>query len=268
MKTKAMLRFLLVPGIFLAGLAVFQGSFAGTGYRTDFDYPGHGDDWYGRNLPDTRRDYSSNPVDDASDGDDFGRGYERTAASLHFGPPLASTQDPNYEYRFRFGDRYTDWQECYVNSNCSDSLFCNGTEICGAGGTCKNGSAPSCSDGDACTADSCSNSLSQCVHDPLPDPGEVPSLSLTRAPSSTIATLSWSDQAAADSFNLYRGEKSDMSDMACYEPSIFGTSFDDDGTLGQNGLYEYLVNSNGCGGTSSLGNDSSGIERTPLSWCP
>ncbi len=261
------MRQILIGLGFITFLAV-QVSMAGTGYRTDFDFPGRGDDWYGRALPDTRRDFPSNPVDEASDGDDFGRGYELLAASPGFGPPLASTQSPNHEYRFRFGDRYTDWQECYVDANCLDGLFCNGVESCSIGGTCSSGAPPSCDDADPCTADSCSNGLSSCVYDPMPDPGEVTSLTLSKLPLDTVATLTWTDQIAAEYFDIYRGERPDMSDMACYQTGIAATSFDDDGTIGADGLYEYLVNSIGCGGASSLGTDSTGGERTPAEWCP
>jgi len=268
MVVRSRLRNITALAVWLVTILAVPAAIADSGYRTDFDYPGRGDDWYGRFLPDARRDFPANPVDQASDGDDFGRGYEILVASLGYGPPLASTEDPDHEYRFRFGDRHTDWQECYVDSNCQDSYFCNGAETCTIDGTCRSGSPPNCDDADPCTDDSCSNDLSQCLHDPLPDPGEVLALFLSRAPSSTVATLNWSDQPAAESFNVYRAERFDMSDMICYESGVVGTSLEDDGTVGADGLYEYLVNSNGCGGTSTLGTDGEGVERTPLSWCP
>ena len=241
---------------------------AGSGYRTDYDFPGHGDDWYGRYLPDTRRDFPANPVDLASDGDDFGRGYEQMVASLGYGPPLAATQDPNHEYRFRFGDRLCDPEECYVDSNCDDGVFCNGPEACRSY-SCISGTAPSCDDDDLCTSDRCDTGTDACAYDPLADPGEVSGLFLSRPdPGSTVASLSWSDQAAADSYNVYRSEQADLSDLTCYQSIIFAASLDDDGMVGANDLYNYLVNSNGCGGVSTLGNDSGGAERTPLGWCP
>ncbi len=247
---------------------LFQAAHAGTGYRTDFDYSNQGDDWYGRSLPDPRRDFPASPVDEASEGDDFGLGFEILSAAPGFGPPLASTRDASYEYRFRFGDRYTDWQECYVDANCDDTVFCNGAEWCNIQGTCSAGAPPSCDDGNPCTSNACNISLDLCQNDPLPDPGEVPFLTLATHPGTTVATLRWSNQAAAETYNVYRGEKRDLSDMICYESFVLGTSLDDDGTFGAKGLYEFLVNSNGCGGTSSLGTDSLGAERKPFAWCP
>src|SRR5215475_2897491 len=44
---------------------------------------------------------------------------------------------------------------CTSNAACSDGNFCNGTELCVAG-ACAAGTPPSCDDGVACTADSCS----------------------------------------------------------------------------------------------------------------
>ncbi len=48
-------------------------------------------------------------------------------------------------------------------SVCDDGLFCNGFETCSSStstpGVCQGGTAPSCDDGNACTVDSCSESL-------------------------------------------------------------------------------------------------------------
>ncbi len=48
-------------------------------------------------------------------------------------------------------------------SSCDDGLFCNGIAVC-QGGVCRNGAAPSCSDGVTCTTDSCDEALARCVH--------------------------------------------------------------------------------------------------------
>jgi hypothetical protein len=48
-------------------------------------------------------------------------------------------------------------------SSCDDGLFCNGIAVC-EGGVCRNGPAPSCNDGVACTSDHCDEALARCVH--------------------------------------------------------------------------------------------------------
>lgn len=92
----------------LTGLSPFpsaaraDGAAEAKSYRPDFDYPGRGDDWYGRFLPDPRRDFPSatDAVDRASDGDDFGRGYAPLVARAGFGPPLGRTNLAGSAYAF------------------------------------------------------------------------------------------------------------------------------------------------------------------------
>ena len=257
----------IILGI-VAVLLVLQAAplLASSGYRTDFDFPGHGDDWYGRSMPDIRRDFPANPVDQASDGYDFGRGVEIMVASSGYGPPLASTQAPHHEYRFRYGDRLSDPRDCYVDTNCADGVFCNGTEVC-LSNTCNPGSLPSCDDAEPCTTDYCDTGPDACAHDPLLDPGEIQNLILTKVPATAIASLSWADQSAADQYNVYRGEQTDLSDLTCY--AIVNTnSMDDEGDLPAENLFEYLVSSVGCGSESTLGESKDGEERLPLIGCP
>lgn len=52
---------------------------------------------------------------------------------------------------------------CTDGAQCQDGLFCNGIEICNAG-TCVSGTAPSCDDLVACTADSCNEGTDGCDH--------------------------------------------------------------------------------------------------------
>jgi hypothetical protein len=52
------------------------------------------------------------------------------------------------------------------DSLCDDGLFCNGTETCSATQGCQTGTAPSCADSIACTADTCSESAKACTHTP------------------------------------------------------------------------------------------------------
>ena len=54
---------------------------------------------------------------------------------------------------------------CVVDADCNDNLYCNGTETCNAG-TCQAGTAPDCSDGVNCTADSCNEATDSCDHNP------------------------------------------------------------------------------------------------------
>jgi len=48
------------------------------------------------------------------------------------------------------------------NANCSDSMFCNGVEICDPVLNCLPGTAPYCDDGVVCTNDSCNEATDQC----------------------------------------------------------------------------------------------------------
>ncbi len=50
------------------------------------------------------------------------------------------------------------------NAACSNGQFCDGTETCHATQGCKPGTAPNCSDGFSCTADSCNENTDSCNH--------------------------------------------------------------------------------------------------------
>ena len=50
---------------------------------------------------------------------------------------------------------------CTVNNDCSDGLFCNGTETCNTG-LCQAGTPPVCDDGVSCTIDSCNEATDSC----------------------------------------------------------------------------------------------------------
>jgi len=52
---------------------------------------------------------------------------------------------------------------CVTNGDCDDLLFCNGAETCNAG-NCQAGTPPNCSDGIACTTDSCNEGTDSCDH--------------------------------------------------------------------------------------------------------
>ena len=53
-------------------------------------------------------------------------------------------------------------------TGCDDGLFCDGHEQC-IGGACHAGTPPACSDGVACTIDSCNETLARCLHQAQPD---------------------------------------------------------------------------------------------------
>ncbi len=60
--------------------------------------------------------------------------------------------------------------DCQSDNDCDDGAFCNGTETCNLGtGACEAGTAPDCSDGVACTLDSCNEASDAC--DNTPDDG-------------------------------------------------------------------------------------------------
>ena len=54
---------------------------------------------------------------------------------------------------------------CTTNAQCDDGVFCNGAETCAAG-SCVPGTAVNCSDGIACTADTCNETTDSCDHAP------------------------------------------------------------------------------------------------------
>ncbi|MFQ5876406.1 MAG: cohesin domain-containing protein [Acidobacteriota bacterium] len=87
------------------------------------------------------------------------------------------------------------------------------------------------------------------------------------APGSTVAILSWAPDPLAASFNVYRGESPDLSDLACFLPGVTGTSTADDGALPPGGLFVYMVTAANCRGESTLGFDSTGSERMNSAPC-
>ncbi len=58
-----------------------------------------------------------------------------------------------------------------VDALCDDGLYCNGTAICDPAMGCLP-DRPSCTDGDACTADLCDESMRTCTFMPLPPDGD------------------------------------------------------------------------------------------------
>jgi hypothetical protein len=94
-------------------------------------------------------------------------------------------------------------------------------------------------------------------------PDEVSSLSL-RMVDETVAELTWDRLFDVGSYNLYRGESPDASDLDCLDSGITGTSVQDDGALPPTGgSFFHVVAGRNCAGESPLGKD-----RTPATPCP
>ena len=53
--------------------------------------------------------------------------------------------------------------DCTQDSDCDDSVFCNGAEVCNAG-KCMSGAPPTCDDGLACTIDTCNEAARACEY--------------------------------------------------------------------------------------------------------
>lgn len=105
-----------------------------------------------------------------------------------------------------------------------------------------------------------------CVQDVT---GEVGSLTLTSTSPPGTALLAWSPAPLAAEYNVYRGTRGNLADLACFLPGVAGTSTEDDGAVPPaGGLLVYLVTAANCRGESSLGWSSSGAERTASSLCP
>jgi hypothetical protein len=161
--------------VLAASLAVAPVAVAQTttnGYDSDYDYPGQGDDWYGRrDGPQLRRDYAAFFIDEVLSGDDFCHGYDPGFDSMGFGAPLFRTNRDTTEHALRFSrgdpafaclasspcndgnpctaDSYDSVQQLCVNTpvpngtSCSNGVFCDGFETCQGGG-CAPGAPPNC----------------------------------------------------------------------------------------------------------------------------
>ncbi|ANM31763.1 hypothetical protein ABI59_22675 [Acidobacteria bacterium Mor1] len=99
-------------------------------------------------------------------------------------------------------------------------------------------------------------------------PGETTNLLLSIS-SGTVADLVWSVDADAETYDVYRGNQADASDLSCFQADVVGNSTSDDGQVPGvgNALY-YLVNASSCAGTGTLGQSSAGAERTAAAACP
>lgn len=196
-----------------------------TGYDRDYDYPGHGDDWYGRGERDMDRDYAPTPLELTISGDDFCMGYEPEFDELGFGPILERTQEAHFEFDFRF-------------------LFVDSDLFCGDG-------VPSCDDGDPCTEDHWNGS--SCQHVAPPVPAEVQDVTLELDPLG-VATLVWDPLPWADVYDVYRASSPDLGGLMCLVASAPVPMADDDGQLPGSGEALFmLVTGRNCSGESTLG---------------
>ena len=75
----------------------------GTPYKIEYDFAGHGDDWYGKTGPRTQRtDFYQQTDIPTQQGDDFCQGYESSLVHFEQGPELFRTQQSGSAYSFRF----------------------------------------------------------------------------------------------------------------------------------------------------------------------
>ena len=91
---------------------------------------------------------------------------------------------------------------CVADTDCADGEFCNGDEICGAGGDCESGLPPTCpgqvcsealdqcvdclSDADCSAGEVCNAGTGQCEPLPAPDPLPIEASDVWRHMSGTV----------------------------------------------------------------------------------
>ncbi len=258
----------LLPAALVASLLIAAPGLADNGYRLEYDYPDQRDLWDGGyGFPDPRLDYPPIELDLAWNGDDYGIGYERMLDPLGFGPAEQLTQQRHSAYAFRFGNQAFFGYECWFDDDCGAGSWCRSAPTCRSN-HCLEGTPRNCSDGNDCTDDTCDPFLEQCLHDWVQPPGDVTGLVLSRAPASTIATLSWDDRPDEEWFNVYRGEGPGLGDLACYIPGVSGTTADDDGSIAVSNLYVHLVTADHHCGEGRLGVDSDLNLRFNHAPCP
>ena len=244
---------------------------AAAGWTQDYEFPGRGAGWYGATaFHELRRDFAPPATDQATDGDDYGRGYDAWFDPFGYGPPAQATDVSRYEYIFRFGSLPVAPYRCWSNADCADAVFCNGAEWCATGGACVAGIVPSCDDRDPCTDDACDPAVDRCLSTVLTAAHEVHSLVLGRvAPGSSVAVLSWQPGLEADAYGVYRSEEPAPGLFACFQSGIRDPWFEDDGfVLPPGPPLLYLVTAVGCGGEGTAGTDSRGDARNIRGTCP
>ncbi len=72
-------------------------------YLIEYDFTGHGDNWYGHSNPSRQHlDYSQFTDIKSQQGDDFCNGYQANLVNFDQGPELLRTQDSHYQYDFLY----------------------------------------------------------------------------------------------------------------------------------------------------------------------
>ena len=148
-----------------------------TAHATDFDTYNGGDStpssrsctWPARALDCSTRPTSAGSIDDhgtaiAVDAATEQRLRHRTDQLDSDFPTTPARFDTSYNGD---GDAFVtklDTGTCVSDAQCSDLNACNGVETCSAG-TCQPGTAPDCTDSNACTDDSCNPAVG-CVNAP------------------------------------------------------------------------------------------------------
>jgi len=85
----------------------------------------------------------------------------------------------------------------------------------------------------------------------------------------TDAILSWSADQFADTYNVYRGLRADLADLACLTPDVAGLSTGDGGgVLAPGSRFVYYVTGANCRGESTAGFMTGGAERVLPLPCP
>jgi hypothetical protein len=93
-------------------------------------------------------------------------------------------------------------------------------------------------------------------------PGEVDNLRLTL--SGATAGLTWSAEALAAHYGIYRGTLRDASDLECLLSGVTGTGAEDDGLLpAPGGVLFYVATAANCAGESILGPGRSASSACP-----
>ena len=182
-------------------------------------------------------------------------------------PTIGSCEDKNL-CTTDICDQLLGCTHAFNTNSCDDGNPCTTSDTCNLG-NCVGGPPPNCSDGDACTADTCNPScpitLDPCVHTPVP-PIAVNN-SVTVAKTGTDADISWTD--APGPFNVYRGSivVPWIYNQTCLANNVPGP-VTDAAIPPAGGTAYYLITRKLSCGESSLGRNSSGLERPNLSPCP
>ncbi|MDP3767395.1 MAG: cohesin domain-containing protein [Dehalococcoidia bacterium] len=84
-----------------------------------------------------------------------------------------------------------------------------------------------------------------------------------------VMALQWDADPFAAVYNIYRGRRPDLGDLACFLAGVAGTSVLDDGAVPDpEGVIVYLVTAENCRAEAGLGSASSNEPRANSSPCP